>query len=309
MTAAVRKTRSSTGTRSPRSAISATANAVSVASASPSRAATAPADEREVDQRGRGHAAERRRDRQRGGAPRGEPAHRELALDLEPHDQEEHGEQAVVDPVAQRERERSPRRARSRTARSHSARTLRPSGEFDEGHGDAGSSAAAAARWRAPSARNRARRSAAGGRASRSSASASALSSHGALVAAAVDEEGRGDLRAAAPRALACRLRTRAPARAPSAALVRRAGARRARPRSPRGPRRPERRAALHQLVVRVPERRRWSRPRTRPSRPPRRAIVVAGDREVAEDVAHPLAEAVAQVGDDLVRRVAVRAA
>ena len=64
-----------------------------------------PAGEREVDQRGSDHPADRGDDRRGEPATLAQLAHVELAADLEPDDEEEERHQPVVDPVPQIERE------------------------------------------------------------------------------------------------------------------------------------------------------------------------------------------------------------
>ena len=107
MAAAVRNTRSSTGTRRPIIAMMATAKAVSVAIGTPQPCCQGPAG---INSRysvagttmppsaaAIGNAAERRC---------AEPADGEFALDLQANDQEENGQQRVVDPVRKRHFER-----------------------------------------------------------------------------------------------------------------------------------------------------------------------------------------------------------
>ncbi len=86
--AAVRNMRSSTGTRAPMTAISATANAVSVAMGTPQPKAQGPLGTNDTYKSGHDHAAHRGRDGQGCAAPRGEMPYRELAFYLEAHDEE-----------------------------------------------------------------------------------------------------------------------------------------------------------------------------------------------------------------------------
>ncbi len=95
MAAAVRKTRSSIGTRLPIMAISAIANAVSVAMGTPqpvdhapsvsTRARRAPVSDTTVRDR---HAADGRDNRKHCGLPVSEMPHGEFPLDFQTHDQE-----------------------------------------------------------------------------------------------------------------------------------------------------------------------------------------------------------------------------
>ena len=65
----------------------------------PAVAPSSAGGERDVDERGHRHPAERGNHRQRGLARLPELALDELALDLEPDHEEEHGHQAVVHPL------------------------------------------------------------------------------------------------------------------------------------------------------------------------------------------------------------------
>ena len=80
---------------------------MSVAIGMPQPARPAPPSvERDVDDRRHDHAADRRDDRQHRLARLGQLADDDLALDLEPDDEEEERHQPVVDPVLERLRER-----------------------------------------------------------------------------------------------------------------------------------------------------------------------------------------------------------
>ena len=57
-------------------------------------------DHGNIKKGGNHHAADRAGNRQGGATPAGQVADGELALDLKPDDQEEDGQQPVVDPVA-----------------------------------------------------------------------------------------------------------------------------------------------------------------------------------------------------------------
>jgi hypothetical protein len=108
--AAVRKMRSSTGTRLPSITISATANAVSVAIGTPQPWLLARRKHQRVERCRHRHPADRGRHGKRRRARLREPPDRELALDLEPHQQEEDREERIVDPVPQRHPERCVRK-------------------------------------------------------------------------------------------------------------------------------------------------------------------------------------------------------
>ena len=125
MDAAVSSTRSSTGTREPSITMNATANAVSVGmgTPAPSRHAGSCAMPR-YEQCRHHHGADGRRDRQQGLARSCQPPDRELALHLQPDREEEQGEQAVVDPVAQFQRQR---------VRAELQREVRPPELLDRG--------------------------------------------------------------------------------------------------------------------------------------------------------------------------------
>ena len=102
---ASRNSRAPADTRSPSSASTPTANAMSVAAGIAQPAAPAPPAVTSDEQRDRQHhAADRGDRRQRGGAPVAQLADDQLALDLEPDDEEEHRHQPVVDPVVQVQR-------------------------------------------------------------------------------------------------------------------------------------------------------------------------------------------------------------
>ena len=85
-----------------------TAIAMSVAIGMPQPSCgSGPAGDGEVEQRGNDHPAERGDRRQRGATRIAELAFDDLALDLEPDDEEEERHQTFVDPAAQRERQRA----------------------------------------------------------------------------------------------------------------------------------------------------------------------------------------------------------
>ena len=129
--AAVRKMRSSTGTRLPSITISATAKAVSVAIGTPQPCAHGSGGMiSRIEHRRHHHAADRRRDRQRRGAPAGQMADGELALDLEADDQEEDRQQAVVDPVQQRHAEAGVAEGEARGPAARRPQRPGPSGEL-----------------------------------------------------------------------------------------------------------------------------------------------------------------------------------
>ena len=94
-------------------------------------------DDEQVEQGRRRHAADGAGDRQRSRAAAGEPADGELTLDLEPHDQKEHAEQRVVDPLPQRQ-------CKARVAEAETERPLpeclhrRPDRRIDEDDGEDG---------------------------------------------------------------------------------------------------------------------------------------------------------------------------
>ena len=98
-------TRTPDGQRGPTSASTPSANAMSVATGiahAPSSRGRAARDG-ERDERGHDHAADGGEDRQRGGAAVGQFADDQLALELEPGDEEEDGQQPVRGPVAERQ--------------------------------------------------------------------------------------------------------------------------------------------------------------------------------------------------------------
>ena len=100
-----RNSRAPADTRSPSSASTPTAKAMSVAAgiAHP-RAPSPPAVSSDEDRDRQRHAADGGDRRQRRGAPVAQLAHHQLALDLQPDDEEEHRHQPVVDPVVQVQR-------------------------------------------------------------------------------------------------------------------------------------------------------------------------------------------------------------
>ena len=112
--------------------MSATANAVSVVVGIAQPPAKRARRQREVERRRERHAAERRGEGQRRRAPRSEPPDGELALDLEPHHEEEDAEQAVVDPGADRQPQ-LPRARREGEGRLPERLELRPEGRVDDG--------------------------------------------------------------------------------------------------------------------------------------------------------------------------------
>ena len=101
-----RNTRMRGGQPRPTSASTPNANAVSVPITMPQpRAPGVPSGEREVDQRGDDHPADRRDDRRREAPALAQLPHVELTADLEPDHEEEERHQPVVDPVEQVERQ------------------------------------------------------------------------------------------------------------------------------------------------------------------------------------------------------------
>ena len=105
------------GTRSPSSAITPMAKAMSVAIGMPQPCGAGSSRvERQVDQRRNDHAADRREDRQHRLAANRQLADEELALDLEPDDEEEERHQQVVDPVHERLAELPSRRPKIPTS-------------------------------------------------------------------------------------------------------------------------------------------------------------------------------------------------
>ena len=258
----------------------------------------------EEQQRRRRHAADRGGERQRGGTPRRKPADAELALDLEADDEEEDRQRPVVHPVDQGQRERVP-------AEAH-ARLLLPQRQ------ERGTLGAVADRDREQ--RHQQQQHAGGRRPAREiearrlqampERTQHRFAERGlvprALVATAVDEERGGDAGAAFEAA------------ARVAAHAGRDGTRTVGVPGVAG-RHVERlahalevgrlqvRCPAHQLVVRLPEaagRRLGVLDELRGAR----RLGTIGERQVAVDVAHPVAKAVAQTSDDVVRRAAVTA-
>ena len=255
-------------------------------------------DQPGVDQRRRGHAAERRRDRQRRGARAGEMADGELALDLEADDQEEDRQEPVVDPVQERqpkigaaddepelcvpdsleagpERRVAERHREERRDQQQQARRRRPGGEVEGGGADPvaeGAEHRVGERALVP----------------------------GAVVAPAVHVEGRGDQHAARLRAPLVRLDPGARRRRIVARRWILAELGRDHPEVVLG----QRRRAGHQRLVRAPERRVVLRGLDELGGAA--GDVAAGQRLVAEDVAQPVAELGASLDDVLVGGAAV---
>ncbi len=261
-------------------------------------------DDERIDQRRHGHAADGRRYGQRRRSPAGEMPDRELAFDFEADDEEEDGQESVVDPVAQRHREVEAAEGKSGGLLPEALEARTHAGVGDD-HGNERCQQQQDAGRRPPAGEVE------GGRAHAMAERAEHGIGERALVprpvvAPAVDEEGRREHHAARPRArLVGGDAAFREARSLAAAFDILQG-----DAEILGDGRDvvggERLRTAHQRDMRFPERIRISRLLDEHGGAVRQLIV--SHRAVPEDVAQALADLIARLGDALVGGAAMRA-
>jgi hypothetical protein len=268
--------------------MSATAKAVSVPTGIPHPWRSSGGAIPGVEERRQGDPPQRGEHREGPRPQRREVADGELALDLEPDHEEEDRQEAVVDPVEQRVRERAPAPLHAE-GRLPPRREGRGEGRVAEREGRQRGQRQEQPRRGAPAHELEGRRLDAVTERAQHGVGHGALVP-GAGVAPAVDEEGRRQGRAAPPRALDVLVHP-----GPRGLVGREAEV----PREPVEVVRREGRGPLHEGLVDLPEAPDLRRALRQLGGAPRRLVALG--RQVAEDVAHARAEAAPQPLHDLV--------